>query len=295
MASTRFRLLKQVGMRRARCKPLANTFSGQSPWTLVGDKAFCGVRRLRFSLTPLRHNAHAAYPVATVIADGGLVLWLTMFGIGGAAASYYSTPLLLGRAIESYIEKMDRQLLGLDIEICNLRVYPLSGVFHYKSFKIINPPGYRQECAMSAEKLILDFDMRKLWASKGEQVDVTSVRLEGVCFYLEYSEEQGGTSNLQVVNDIVNAPAQAPASNGNEDFARAWHFYKVVLTKPTIVYGAPGSESRFELGDVAYKDFDEQVGSFALDDCIHWVLSSVMKEIQGNLSSFSFSEWLRSG
>lgn len=230
------------------------------------------------------------------------MIWVTLFGIGGAAVSYYSTPLLLGKAMESCIESMDKELLGVDVEIGKLRVYPLSGVWHYKSFKIINPPGYKQECVMSADRIVVDFDMRKLWVSRGKQVHVTSLRFENAHFYLEYSEEHGGASNFQVVNDIVNGPVQAPAAKAKEgsaaktkeESARAWQFHKVVVIKPTIVYGSPGSESRLELKDVTYDDFDKQVGSSALDDCMHWVLGSVMKELMGNMSSFSFSGWLGS-
>eukprot|EP00928_Gymnodinium_smaydae_P039736 TRINITY_DN27077_c0_g1_i1.p1 TRINITY_DN27077_c0_g1~~TRINITY_DN27077_c0_g1_i1.p1 ORF type:complete len:309 (-),score=70.71 TRINITY_DN27077_c0_g1_i1:75-1001(-) len=226
--------------------------------------------------------------------DGGIVFIVA--AVGGLTA--WATPWALGRFFEACIERFDVDILGVDVEIGRLRVYPISGVWVYDGFEVRNPPGFHQKNVMSARRLVVDFDMRKLIRSRGKQVEVERLRFDDMCFYLEYNE---GKCNIEVVSELHSAagpPSQREDRKTDEAKKKQqssdWVFHKVDVKDAVIVYGFGNSERRFKFGDVSYADFANDVGDSAIEEALHFIMDRLIKTVMSEIMGLGFVKWFNS-
>lgn len=98
---------------------------------------------------------------------------------------YFWGARLVGKAIESFIETLDHCLLGVQINIESMSVSLMHGRLEIDGVKVDNPPEYKSEYLMKAERLVFDIDVWSLLSSWGKLVIIQDLELRDIGVNME--------------------------------------------------------------------------------------------------------------
>lgn len=84
------------------------------------------------------------------------------------------------KAVEVYIESVERELLGVEASIGKMWVNPITWTIHFDGFSLGNPPHYQTRHLLKAERLTLDFDMFRLFMSCFTEIRIKCVQMSDI-------------------------------------------------------------------------------------------------------------------
>lgn len=233
---------------------------------------------------------------------------------------------ILGKTVEGAIETYDQSVLGVDVNIEDLRLNPCTGVMEVTDMVINNPEGYKSEYLLKAGKVLLDLNMCKLACSCGKKVVVDKLIFKDVDVIYE---KAWTTSNVNQIIDHLHAqgaspdgkgdppvkeepkkegaegdkkdddtskPADdkaAPAANPDSGSGREVILHEVVVEDVGLKVSANmmmGMGVRISVGDMHYHDFAKQVGNSMVDDIVQILLISILKTVLANIIGKNLSD-----
>jgi len=197
---------------------------------------------------------------------------------------------LLGAMVKRVIANFDESVLGVKVEMGTVHIDPMTGRVQIYDLKVHNFKGYHSPHLMVADRLLVDIELQKLLMSFGREVVIEEVVLEGVDVIYEKGLR---TSNL---NDLLNN-LQGPetpqdvsrTSSTTSTDASAQPSEPAVTLHQVLVrnVGAKvstvltrGAGIRFEVGDLWYEDFNEQMqGHRGFMTIVRVLLTSIIKSV----------------
>lgn len=201
------------------------------------------------------------------------------------AVFYMRQQRVLGKAVERYIEQIDKEIIGVDIRMDSLWINPLTWSVNIRNVIIYNPKGYRSEYLVKADRLILTFDVYKYLTTGGVHVFIRRLILRGINVNFEKSLT---TSN---VKDIVHFLYYGTGTEELPPSGRIYSLQQVsmedikvrVVTKVTNILRRGGM--RVPVADIYYSNFAEEVGDFIFIDASRLILQGLMRQVLGSNTS----------
>lgn len=202
---------------------------------------------------------------------------------------------VLAKWIVDYIEKVDRDIIGVDVTIGAIDLTICYGRMVFEDLKVMNPEGFRSEYLFYAKSIVIDIDMLELIKSRGRRVVVEELIFRTVDAIIEYNTPVFGVGkqNLQEVLDFMGGgdnPEEAP-SQQEEKEEEAGREYTVevceVLDMQARMDTMLGPGARVACADLRYKEFSEEVHTMSLPRIIQILFKSVAKSILVNIASIA--------
>lgn len=217
----------------------------------------------------------------------------------------------MGRQLKSYIEKVDRNYIGVDVHIESIDFSVFYGRCIIHGLVVDNPEGYKSDYLLKANRLTIDLDVQRLILSMARHIVVEELELHEIDSIIEYDSilwgSAFGTSNLQKVIGFMNknekkdgdgkasdkkeSADKKPKAEGAQP-GRKWTMQKVAFTDVGAKMATKLTGTRIACADVRYKNYDEEVGSSGITDVILTLLKTICKSVLVNVTGKSFGEKL---
>jgi len=165
----------------------------------------------------------------------------------------------IGRWLKQYIEKVDREYIGVDIHIGQIDLSICYARIVIHNLKIDNPHGYKSEHLMYAKSLTLDLDLLEFLWTRGKHIVVEEFKVEEVEAIIEFKNVVWGTgeSNIQVVQDFMSGPAKPKdPENGSDCSTNTSRGVPSTPRKDASNNSSPLTSARSQKGDLRTPDKD---------------------------------------
>lgn len=214
----------------------------------------------------------------------------------------------LGKAIECGVESFDKKVIGTDVEIGSLDVSIRKGRVEMKGMTVQNPPGWTEPYIFKVDQVLIDINMASLIRSRGQRVEVTAIKFNGVDAIVEFEGAlPTGKSNVQDILDFMSKntdeekPSEAsapkcvvatqPKVKGDKS-SREIVVHKLEIKDLGARVATRMVGSRFAVGDIDYPDFSQNTGACMIDDVVCIVLKTLTKTVLSNVTGKGFADWL---
>mmetsp|Transcript_58701 Transcript_58701/g.164710 ORF Transcript_58701/g.164710 Transcript_58701/m.164710 type:complete len:254 (-) Transcript_58701:64-825(-) len=134
---------------------------------------------------------------------------------------YWYGSRILGKSIEAFVERVDKEVLGVDINIGSMKVSLCSGRVEIEDISIQNPPGFEKENLLAASRMIVDVKVwqyvKQLCRGAAKQITIEEIALVDVLVNLETRGTSIDESNLGVLLANVQGDEEADSSTTSSD------------------------------------------------------------------------------
>lgn len=227
---------------------------------------------------------------------GGLFIAMVLMSVPfvGLGMNANLSGYLIGRSIKAGIQKFDKKVLGVDIEVGQLTVNPFDGYVDCEHLIIFNPPGYTSPHLLKAEKVLLDIEMLKLIKSATQKISVEKLVFKDITAVYE---KKWGTSNVQDVLDFLAKQNLIDPETTPDVPEKDFEVHRVEVENFSVNLRPTGSIGEYininmEAGDVSYKDFAKEVGHLEITDIVRELLKALLKTVLSNVAGQHAAQYL---
>eukprot|EP00747_Dinoflagellata_sp_TGD_P085456 gnl/TRDRNA2_/TRDRNA2_162893_c0_seq1.p1 gnl/TRDRNA2_/TRDRNA2_162893_c0~~gnl/TRDRNA2_/TRDRNA2_162893_c0_seq1.p1 ORF type:complete len:217 (-),score=51.35 gnl/TRDRNA2_/TRDRNA2_162893_c0_seq1:227-877(-) len=206
--------------------------------------------------------------------------------------------------LKDYVEKVDRDFIGVDIHIGRVDLCLCYGRVLIHNLQVDNPKGYKSRYLLQSKEVVIDVDMLELMLTKGKHLVVEELKLEGIDAIIEYDSVIAGsffgTSNLQTILNFMDnkdqdeqaAEAEKAEKEEEEDEVdqnkkKEKRKYTVQLVQFLDVGAKMAGKfggMRIACADTRFKHFSEQFGVHSVGQVIALLVKSMLKSIISNVA-----------
>jgi hypothetical protein len=229
----------------------------------------------------------------------GIIGFLFSFVVILLVVMVLSSAKVIGLAVKMSIESADKALLGVDVDVGAARLDLCRGFVNLADVVVHNPEGYATPYLISVGKVVLKLNMMGLVKSLGKLIEVEALILSHVDIIFEKSSSSSNVQDLVKHLQGDKKPSEeesmkeAAKKEGKKvgDYDKPAKPVEVVLHRVDIIeVGAKvastyfgGAGLRVALGDIDYKDFQEQCGGkVEVPVVIKLILETLMKTVLAN-------------
>lgn len=233
----------------------------------------------------------------------GIIGFVFLFVIVLLVVMVLSSAKVIGIAVKLAIESADKMLLGVDVDVGAARLDLCRGFVNLADVIVHNPEGYKTPYLLSVGKVVLKLNMMGLAKSLGKLIEVEAVILSNVDIIFEKSSTSSNVQDLvkhlegdkkQTPEEEEEARMKAEAAKQHKkvgDYDKPSKPVEVILHRIDILeVGAKvastylgGRGLRVALGNIDYKDFQEQCGGkVQVSVVIKLILETLMKTVLAN-------------
>lgn len=195
------------------------------------------------------------------------------------------------KTLEALVGELDRDNIGVDIEVKSSRISPCSGVVELYDLIVTNPVGYSSPYLMKSTRICIGVDALSVCNSyRKEEVRITKVVVHDLDVVMEKtritSNAQEALDCLKERQDVAKAKKTTYEAfdTGIIDQTRQVKLHEVHITDvgvklqmDTTAVGNLGM--RFAYGDIVYENFHEDHGSGCGQDLVVILLELVLKRV----------------
>merc|ERR1719316_33093 len=148
----------------------------------------------------------------------GILVGIFFFMVILMVVMVLSSAKVIGLAVKMAIEKADRTLLGVDVDVGACRLDLCAGFVNLADVIVHNPEGYKTPYLLSVGKVVVKLSVMKLVKSLGKLIEIDALILNNVDIIFE---KNSSTSNVQDILNHLSGPQsgdkgeQVPKSKGD--------------------------------------------------------------------------------
>lgn len=229
----------------------------------------------------------------------GILVGIFFFMVILMVVMVLSSAKVIGLAVKMAIEKADRTLLGVDVDVGACRLDLCAGFVNLADVVVHNPEGYKTPYLLSVGKVVVKLSVMKLVKSLGKLIEIDALILSSVDIIFEKSSTSSNAQDLvkhlqgdkkPTEEEKVKAEAEKEGKKPG-DYDKPSKPVEVILHRIDILeVGAKvastylgGRGIRVALGNIDYKDFQEQAGGkVEVPVVIKLILETLMKTVLAN-------------
>lgn len=280
--------------------------SGWLDWlqssSFINHVPFCFSSETAMALITCQSGVRGrGFYVAMVV--GVLVVGLFALGLGAL--------FRCSKAFEAAVEQQIKSSAHLDVDIGDIKFYPLGGYLQVRDLLIKNPEPFKNDDEhffLKAGLIRLDVNVCSIITSFAKDIHIDEVKAEDVEVIIEYAGYFGGESNIHAIMEKVKGDPKddSKGSKSKDDAevekdvdlekdkdakpATKVSLHKVCLEDigmklETKLVGAP----HVSAGDVKYDDFSKEVGESMIDDIFLILIKTVAKTILEHMAGKNFT------
>mmetsp|Transcript_78547 Transcript_78547/g.138403 ORF Transcript_78547/g.138403 Transcript_78547/m.138403 type:complete len:326 (+) Transcript_78547:61-1038(+) len=210
---------------------------------------------------------------------------------------------ILGRCLIEAVQRLDRKVLGIDVQMDSMTPYLCRGIIHIRNLEAMNPDGFNSPYLLHAGEVHLDVKMWKLFCSLFKSVEIEHLVLRDVDVIYESA---WGTSNVAEVlaklgkkksktspetqnSDVEEDPLLLEEKKDKKRAKKADTQVKLVSVTVENV-GARvetrtlgGLGTRIAVHDIRYDDFSTETEGRLGDEVLQMLLRSILKSVMINV------------
>lgn len=225
--------------------------------------------------------------------------------------------------IKAYIEKVDRDIIGVDVHIRQVDLSVCYGRLVIYDLRVENPPGFYNKHLLQAQRIVFDLDVEEIFKSRTKRIAVEELGLHGIQVTIEYNSMVfgTGTSNLDTILDFM-SKAQAPENQaedvrdsdsskeqeeGSEDQTdgrgqqkkeseeateREIILHKVDFIDVGAKLATKVAATQLACADIRYKNFEKETGSKGLGTSaiVGILFTSLIKSVMANVTAIFYTD-----
>lgn len=233
-------------------------------------------------------------------------------GVGLLVLAYKYLAKILALVVRELIMHLDRTLLGVDIEIDMIMLYPLNWRCEIFNMKVLNPEGYKGEYMLNAARITLDLNATKFIMSLGKDVEVEELNAREVDAIVEFKGLIYGESNLHNllshIGEIAEGKKEVNSSNQPREIPPIlmrlfWAFLRFMRTRREIslkkvVIEDVGAKAKTKIAgvrvacaDIKYDDFSKEKKVKQTGLIVLAVLECIAKSVLASVTGKRFADW----
>lgn len=220
------------------------------------------------------------------------IVWVEVI-LGCITLFWFCFNFWLGWLVKQAVQRLDRRVLGVDVEVKRIIPFLCRGVLHVRGLTVRNPEGYAAPYLLKAEKIAMDIQMQKLFGSCFKNVVIQHLVIQDVDLVLQKGWTSSNVGDMLAYLQRKKPPAEQPVkqSEAQEDHssttAMSLRRVNIENVKGRAFLNFSGSYGpEIKLGDVNYNNLADETGARVASEVCKVILMAVLSNLQLNISAF---------